>query len=353
MGSYYAYNFSRIGEADIVICCDPSPKKLATFQEKWGIPHGTTTWQDLVDGDRIQLDGIINCSIDKVHEAVFIACIEGGIPLFQEKPLAVHLKQVSRYSVDDLSRWPFIVNFSKRWLPAVQEARERIANGSIGELHKLELHYRQGWLQNHDFGDWHSNSAWFWRLSSELSHHGVIGDLASHLLDLAVLFGGNVRDISCSTSVLSKDPLTIDGKKLDSVDEAVCTLHHENEVFSLVHASRAVPGEADTLEVLISGGGGTIKISSKDPRGNLRQFRVETGEWKTLQSRQPEIRNHRIFADMLVNEMRHPFLPDGTPRLRDAIYNEILIAAAVHSTRSNGAVKITNFATENKLEAWL
>ena len=280
MGSYYAYNFSRMIDADIVICCDPSPKKLASFQEKWNIPRGTTRWEDLLDSEQIKLDGIINCSIDKFHESVFIGCLEAEIPLLHEKPLAVDLRRISHHRGDKLSRWPFVINFSKRWLPAVQEALERIAEGYIGNLHKLELHYRQGWLQNHDFGDWHTDSAWFWRLSNDLSHHGVIGDLASHLLDLAVLFGGSVNDISCRTGVLSKDLLSRDGEKLDSADEAVCALHHENAVFTLIHASRAVPGETDNLELLISGSGGTIKISSEDHCESLRQFRVATGEWE-------------------------------------------------------------------------
>lgn len=353
MGSYYAYNFSRMTEADIVICCDPSPKKLASFQEKWNIARGTTQWEDLLDTDQFQLDGIINCSIDTLHEAVFTRCLKANFPLFQEKPPAVDLKRISGHTNGRITHWPFIINFSKRWLPAVQDALVRIAKGEIGRIHKLELHYRQGWLQNHDFGDWHTNSAWCWRLSNNLSHHGVIGDLASHLFDLAVLFGGNVSDISCQTTVLSKEPPSLDGEALDSADEAICAIRHENAVFTLIHASRAVPGETDNLELRISGSRGTIEISSVDNYERLRRFQVGVGAWEVLPCERLGMRNHRIFVDMLVNGTDPDGLPDCTPRLRDAVYNEILITAAVMSARDECVTLIADLVKDYGLEAWL
>ena len=56
---------------------------------------------------------------------------------------------------------------------------------------------------------------------------------------------------------------------------------------------------------------------------------------------------------MLMSDAGHHALPDGTPRLRDAIYNEILIAAAVKSSQDNSVTQIADYIHDYGLEAWL
>ena len=50
-----------------------------------------------------------------------------------------------------------MVNLSYRNVAEIQEARERIASGEIGEVRHVEASYRQSWLVGNQWGDWRTD----------------------------------------------------------------------------------------------------------------------------------------------------------------------------------------------------
>lgn len=349
MGNYYAYNLSKMKNVTIVDCCDPSETKLNRFRKKWNIPSGTTDWESLIpaEGKQSEIDGIINCSIDKLHGEIFKACTESDIALLTEKPFAVPFKILNTFSPEDYSAQKLVINFSKRSIPAIAAARQTVDKNCLGKIHRMELHYRQGWVLNHDYGDWHETSAWFWRLTEEDSHHGVLGDLGSHLFDLTSYFCGYVETVSCSMNRINKGSRELKGKLLDSMDDAQCLLQMQNGANVLVNTSRTTPGEKDGLEILICGEKGSIRIIPEESKDSYKLFLIETGEWQTVPCPLFPRKNLDSFIEIIRNEELSDF-----PGIRDSIYNHVMIEAAAASVEEGRRIDLNAFGEKNLGEIW-
>lgn len=349
MGNYYAHNLSRMKDVSIVSCCDPSQEKLKQFCEKWKVPHGTTEWRDLIPLDETEtgIDGIINCSIDKLHEEIFQAAARSSVPLLSEKPFAVPFETLKKFSPDELENQKFLINFSKRTIPAIAAAKAFLKKGGLGKIHRMELHYRQGWVLNHDYGDWHDTSAWFWRLTEEYSHHGVLGDLGSHLFDLASFFCGSVETVSCCLKRIHKGREEYKGQRLNSMDDAHCFLEMEDGVAVLINATRTTAGEKDGLQVLISGEKGSIRLMPEESKDSYRLFLIDTGEWQTITCPAKPQRNHEHFIELIRTGKKTDF-----PGIREALYNHVMIEAAMKSNRKGCRIAMNSFGEENLGEIW-
>lgn len=349
MGNYYAYNISKMKDAEIVSCCDPSESKLNSFKEKWNIPTGATNWKKLIPRNNMsEIDGVINCSLDSLHGEVFEACTEAEIPLLTEKPFAVPFKILNSFSPEYLIKQKMLINFSKRSIPAVAGALNYLREVGLGKIHGMELHYRQGWVLNHDYGDWHNSSAWFWRLCNEFSNHGVLGDLGSHLFDLATCFCGPVETLFCTTQRIDKDSEEINGHKLDSPDDAQCLLQMHNGANVLVNTSRTAAGEKDCLEILICAEKGSIKIMPEADKNSYEVFLISTGKWETIPCTDPPEKNLKYFTEQIKSETIKEY-----PGIKDAIYNHVLIEAAASSAQQDCSININTFAKRELGEIWL
>jgi len=340
MGSYYARSLSGCRDASLQACCDPTPEKLRSFAGRWEIPGLYTDWRDLCgDGS---LTGVINASMDALHRDVLFRCVESGIPLLTEKPLACPLKDLKSLGARRVRSFPGIINFSKRQSPAVEGARSLIGEGRIGTLHRMELHYRQGWALNHDFGDWHEDHAWTWRLSRECSPQGVLGDLGSHLFDLAEYLAGPVEALRCSTAVYPREPSSLMGYTLDSPDEAAVQLSFRSGVFGLLNATRTAPGEKDSLTVSVHGSRGSLKLDLENSRYGVELFDMEKGEWETLPCKVKPAKNYEHFCRLLgrSGESSGETGNAGIPGMKAAVRNQLLIEAAAESARGGREIQL-------------
>jgi predicted dehydrogenase len=349
MGNYYAYNLSKMNDVTIKICCDPSETKLNKFREKWNIPSGTTDWKSLFPqkGKQNEIDGIINCSVDNLHGEIFKSCTESTLALLTEKPFAVPFEILNTFSPENFNYQKLVINFSKRSIPAIAAAQQSLDENCLGRIHRMELHYRQGWVLNHDYGDWHDTSAWFWRLTEEHSHHGVLGDLGSHLFDLASYFCGSVETVSCNLNRIDKGIKEYKGQQLDSMDDAQCLLQMQNGADVLVNASRTAAGEKDGLEILISGENGSIKIKPEESMDSYKLFLIETGEWQTIPCPLVPRKNLDSFIELFRNEELSDF-----PGIRDSIYNHVMIEAAAASAEEGSRINLNAFGEKNLGEIW-
>lgn len=343
MGSYFAYNISKRDDASLKLCCDPSKTKLLGFMKKWGVPGGTTEWREMFS----QIDGIVNCTIDSLHEEIFRASLDAGVPLLTEKPLAVSFKTLKSFTPEKLANHQFVINFSKRSIPCVKSAKDFLEAGGLGRIHRMELHYRQGWVLNHDYGDWHDTSAWFWRLTEAFSNYGVLGDLGSHLFDLATWFCGPAKNLFCRTSRVEKGENEFKGHQLNSCDDAFCQIEMNNNASVMINMSRSVPGEKDSMKISISGEKGSLEIAPEENKGSYRLFLINTGKWETVESGEKVKRNLDLFLSDSEEETRRDF-----PGMKEAIYNQLLIEAAAHSAEKNCVIDIERFGEEQLEEIW-
>src|SRR5439155_26147921 len=86
---------------------------------------------------------------------------------------------------------PNLVWFNYRRVPAVALAKQLVQEGRLGQIY----HYRAVYLQS-----WGADPAVAkaWRFKKAEAGSGVIGDLLSHSLDLALLLNGEIAELSAT-----------------------------------------------------------------------------------------------------------------------------------------------------------
>ncbi len=115
----------------VAALADPSAA-ARTFANERGVRHFEDHRAML---DATPLDGVIVATPNALHEEVAIACMERGIAVLIEKPIAHSLASASRI-VDAVARTrvPVLVGHHRRHNPLLAAAREFIASGAIGGI---------------------------------------------------------------------------------------------------------------------------------------------------------------------------------------------------------------------------
>src|SRR5947208_3944141 len=160
---------------------------VAAAARRYGFERSTTRWEELVADPAIGL--FDNLGPNDMHAAPTIAAAEAGKHVVCEKPLGRDAdesydiwKRVEATGVKHLCA------FNYRFVPAVRLAREMIDAGELGEIR----HFRGRYLQ-----DWADDPALdTWRFSPEDAGSGALGDIGTHVIDLARFLNGEVASVS-------------------------------------------------------------------------------------------------------------------------------------------------------------
>ena len=154
---------------------------------RYGYEYATTDWRELVADDRIGL--FDNGGPNSLHAEPTIAAAEAGKHVICEKPLGRDAdesydiwRRVAATGVKHLCA------FNYRFVPAVRLAREMIDAGELGEIR----HFRGRYLQ--DWGD--DPSLDTWRFDPDEAGSGALGDLGTHVIDLARFLNGEIATVS-------------------------------------------------------------------------------------------------------------------------------------------------------------
>jgi predicted dehydrogenase len=138
--------------------------------------------------------------------------------------------------------------FNYRFVPAVKLARELIGQGRLGEIRHFRARYLQDWLVDPD-------AAVTWRLRRDHAGSGALGDLGSHVIDLARFLVGEITEVSGATQTFVHER---GGERAD-VDEAFQALvTFQSGASGTLEASRVCPGRANSLVLEVNGTDGSL-----------------------------------------------------------------------------------------------
>jgi predicted dehydrogenase len=107
------------------------------------------------------------------------AALAAGKHVVCEKPLAGSARQSGELlGLAERSGLVHCTNFNLRFYPLVQEARERVRAGAVGDVWNIHGGYLQDWLA--------LPTDWNWRLETDRAGElRAVGDIGSHWLDIA------------------------------------------------------------------------------------------------------------------------------------------------------------------------
>ncbi|MCC7360580.1 MAG: Gfo/Idh/MocA family oxidoreductase [Anaerolineales bacterium] len=264
---------------------------VQTAAQRYGWQQAYTDWRALLDNPEVQL--FDNCGPNNAHAEACITAAQTGRHILCEKPLgrtaaeaATMLEAVTRAGVKHLCA------FNYRFVPAVRLARHLIETGQLGEIYHFRAVYLQEWIVDPAFG-------MVWRLNKAEAGSGALGDLGSHILDLARFLVGEPRQVSAMAKTFIKERPTREaggGTGEVTVDDAfAAVLDFENGALGTVEASRFCPGRKNGQVFEINGSLGSLRFSLE----RLNELEVY---WQN-----EAVRDTHGFHTVLVSEAYHPF----------------------------------------------
>ncbi len=214
-GHLAAYHQSP--DARVVALCDVNPRNLAAAADRYGITATYTSYEDMLE--REALDAVDVSTPNVSHAPISLAAIARGVAVICEKPLAMNRQEAREMArAARAAGVRTAVNFTYRNVPAARFIREIIQSGEIGEIYHLIATYNQGWLVD-------PTSPRVWRLDKKMTGTGVLGDLGSHLIDLARFWVGELSAVvSHLTTFVAERPLPDGGRAPVDVDDAAAFL---------------------------------------------------------------------------------------------------------------------------------
>jgi predicted dehydrogenase len=218
-----------------------------------GIDSWVEDWHELIE--RSDVDVVDVCTPPGTHSAIIEAAARAGKDVFCEKPLATNYSDArSARDAVEKAGVRHAIGFNYRRLPAVSLMAEMITNGELGEVHL----WRGTWLSD-EFVD--PDVAFDWRFESSMGG-STIGDLGSHLIDMAAWMLGPIDDVSAmsSTFVRSRDDA---GRPRDvEVDDASSSLvRFSSGAQGTLEVARAAPRRPCDFTIEVNGSKGTVMFS--------------------------------------------------------------------------------------------
>jgi predicted dehydrogenase len=147
-----------------------------------------------------------------------------------------------------------MVGYNYRYVPAIRLAYDLIKSGQLGEIFHFRAIYLQEWIMD-------ANFPMVWRLDKNRAGSGSLGDLGSHILDLARFLVGEPRTVSAMMKTFVPIRPLSDGTGPVSVavdDAFVSLIEFENGALGTVEASRFCAGRKNHQIIEINGSKGSL-----------------------------------------------------------------------------------------------
>ncbi|MEM1568235.1 MAG: Gfo/Idh/MocA family oxidoreductase [Thermofilaceae archaeon] len=277
---------------ELVIIYGRHEDRVREAARNYGFKRYTTDWRAAVRDPEVEI--VDNSLPNNMHLEPTLEALEAGKHVLCEKPLARNAEEAR--VLRDAARKAKVktmVAFNYRFVPAVQLARQLVKSGVLGRIYHFRARYLQDWLVN-------PSAPLTWRLRAEEAGSGPLGDLGSHIIDLARFLVGEITAVTgVVRTFIEERPLAEDPSKKGRVtveDAFAATVEFENGAIGTLEASRFATGRKNYNNFEINGEHGSIEFNLE----RLNELRVYLREW--------EEKGLTGWSTVLVTERRHPYI---------------------------------------------
>ena len=336
MAHGHVENFQAIRGVKITACCDIDKKTARAFAGTHNIPAVYTDADDLLAQE--DLDAVDIVASDPAHAPLSIAAAKKGLHVLCEKPLTTN-RADARRMVRAVEKAGVVnmVNFSYRRSSAVQEARQLVQDGRLGQLRHVEACYRQSWLVAKMWGNWRRQPRFLWRMSKKYSD-GALGDIGCHIMDFASFVAGDITKVYCQLQTFDKGTRRkiYRGYSLDANESAVMNVTFANGAVGTIQASRWMTGHANTVALRVFGTKGALRIDLDESWDKLQVCLgkdIDQCVWRT-RSCGKGVDIYPRFIEALKTGAA------GTPSFRDAARIVDYTEKCFESVRKKGPIRV-------------
>ena len=182
MGIVHTEAIRRLGNVEVVAVAGSSDAKAKAFAEQMYIDRFTGDWESLAKDPGI--DAVHICTPNVLHHPMAKAALENGKHVLCEKPLTMNSAEAKELlTLAEAKGVVHATNHNLRCYPVVQQIRQMVAAGDLGEILAVQGTYSQDWLLY--------DTDYNWRI--EAKHNGklrAMGDIGSHWMDMIQFLTG-------------------------------------------------------------------------------------------------------------------------------------------------------------------
>ncbi|MCE0522972.1 MAG: Gfo/Idh/MocA family oxidoreductase [Methylacidiphilales bacterium] len=262
---------------EIAGLCDILPASLKATAAKHPEAVALTDWKAMLD--KVRPDVVSVCTPNKFHAEMVLGALEAGAHVACEKPMAMNVQEAQAMeSARARAGKHGLINFSYRNCASFRFARELIAQGELGPIHRVNVVYLQSFLGAEE-------TRYSWRNDAVIAGFGALGDLGVHMIDAARFITGlpieRVVGVA-QTLVPKKKDANGNWQAVTTDTNSSFLCQFGGGAIGTFETTQVAPGYGNYFRVEISGEMGTVAVlSEQDQAIWIHQGRVLSryGTW--------------------------------------------------------------------------
>lgn len=263
----------RIGCCELYAVADVNAELAKKKAEYYGVQKCYSSVEELLNDPEI--DAVHNCTPNFLHLAINKKIIESGKHLLSEKPLCMNYEEAAELA-ELKKKYPdsvAAVNFNYRLNPMVQETKNRIADGAIGDVRVITGSYQQDWLLY--------DTDYSWRLEPEVAGNScAIADIGSHWMDaIQHVTGHKITEVMADVKTVipvrkkpkqqtetftSNVPTEFDEVEVKNEEYGAVLFHTDKGATGVYHVSEVAAGHGCYFNFEINGSEATLKWNQEE-----------------------------------------------------------------------------------------
>jgi predicted dehydrogenase len=220
--------------------CDIDGKKAAAIAERLAIPRVFSNDRDLFDSDDI--DAVVICSPNHLHERQVVAALEAGKHVLVERPLALDARGAeAAVKAAEKAKRTLVVAYNNRYRQDLRGVKSLVKAGDLGEIFSIH-------------GTWFNKKVRLrrptWRHRKETAGGGAFMDLGVQVLDLCLWLMDypTVERVSAHMR---------QGEDMEVEDSATVLLRLESGITVSIHVTWSLIAERDRHHIRLFGTAGS------------------------------------------------------------------------------------------------
>ena len=254
------------GEIELVAgAFDIVPKKSRQMGRELYLPKKRVydTVADMIAGELAlpeseRIDFVSICTPNSSHFPIAKAFLEAGFHVVCEKPMTMDVKEAKAMKALVVKhRKVFLLTHTYTGFPMVKLAKDLVASGKLGKIHKVFVQYPQGWLMKPIEKSGQQQAAW--RTDpKQAGAAGCMGDIGTHAANLAEYISGlKITELCADLTTFVK------GRRLD--DDGNVLLRMQKGAKGILTASQVCVGHENDLAIWVYGDEGSLEWHEEHP----------------------------------------------------------------------------------------
>jgi len=252
---------------EIVGLSDIREEAAIEFSQKQGVSVPIfTDFNQLLAMDG--LDAVIVTTPNDVHAIISIAAAQAGKHVLCQKPMATSIADAeAMVAAVEKAGVTNMVGYTKRFFNGARFLHDFFQREELGRVYHVRAFYLQDWLSN-------PKVPILWRLQKDRTGTGSLGDLASHITDLAQFIIGEdiVRVTGMMKTFIHERPIAPRSQETGTVDvddAAMFCAEFENGTMGVFETSRNATGVGDHWRIEINAENGSVIYDKVEGRVQL------------------------------------------------------------------------------------